>query len=178
MSKALRTRIRRAFTFLLDTGSAYGVAKLAADGMQGLGVAGLRGRRPKTDFEIVFTAHPEYLENCERQAGVDVRLHSGPSLFLACDSDPEMTEIRHYEQLANLPVDHRWSSRRSQGFTDGEDDIWLHDWLSSLMDDCPAVDHAVRQALIGLIDHRLLEEVEDDIEVRLREIAEDRWEEA
>lgn len=42
------------------------------------------------------------------------------------------------------------------------------------MEDCPAVDTAVRQALIKSIDEKLLAHVEDDIEREIGEITESR----
>lgn len=127
MSKALRNRIHRALTSLVATGSARKVANLAAD-LQGLGVSGLRGPRPKTEFEIVFTSNPDFLELHERQAGIDIPLMSAPGLSLSLEGEAEMKTIRHFEDIADLPAVHRWSSRRSRGLRDGDEDVWLRDW--------------------------------------------------
>ncbi|MCA6218827.1 hypothetical protein KGA65_19970 [Ideonella sp. B7] len=171
MSKALGTRILRALTSLVATGSSRKVANLAAD-LQGLGVSGLRGPRPKTEFEIVFTSNPDFLELHEHHAGIDIPLMSTPGLFLSFEG--EMKTIRHLEDIADLPAVHRWTSRRSRGLRDGDEDVWLRDWLEGLMEDYPPVDSAVRQAVIRSIDDQLLADIEEDIAREIDEIVESR----
>lgn len=174
MSKALRTRIHRALTSLMATGRTSHIANMAAD-LQGLGVSGLRGPRPKTEFEIVFTSNRDFLELYECHAGVDIPLMSAPGLSLGFEGEAEMKTIQHLEDIADLPAAHRWSSRRSRGLRDGDEDVWLRDWLEGLMDDCPAVDSAVRRLLIKSINDQTLVDIEDDIERKIDEIAERRY---
>lgn len=173
MSKALRTRIQRSLTSLVSTGSICHIAGMAAD-LQGLGIAGLRGPRPKTEFQIVFTSNPNFLEMHERHAGIDIPLMSAPGLSLSFEGEGEMKTIRHFEDIADLPAVHRWTSRKSRGLRDGDEDVWLREWLAGLMEDCPAVDSAVRQALIRSIDDQLLADIEEDIEQEIDEIVESR----
>ena len=161
----------------MATGRTSHIANMAAD-LQGLGVSGLRGPRPKTEFHIVFTSDPDSLELHERHAGIDIPLMSAPSLSLCLEGEAEMRMIRQFEDLAELPEVHRWSSRCLHGSSNGDDDVWLHDWLAGLMDDCAAVDLAVRQALIKSISETLLEDIEEEIARAINEIAERRYVEA
>lgn len=178
MSKALQTRVHRQLVSLIESGSAYNVANLTSR-YQGVGVAGLNWGKPKTTFEIVFTSHPDFLQTHEKQADINM-LIATPTLLLSDESDEGMRLIRHIEALAELPEEQRWSTRVANGASDDEDegDVWLENWLSCLMDDSPAVDRWVRQALIDTIDEELLADIECSIELELEQIAHQRYIEA
>lgn len=175
MSKALRTRIRRNLISLIDSQGSVSLAALAI-GEIGVAISGLRNSRPKTTFRFVFTTQPDFIELHERHAGVNELLPSTPSLHLGLEKgERKSTEIRILEDIADLPTDDRWSTRIAKGLQDGEDDIWLKDWLSALMDDCPEAQSRIRRALIKTIDERMLEDIEDAIANGLAAIAEHRY---
>ncbi|MCZ8073766.1 MAG: hypothetical protein O9341_06500 [Paucibacter sp.] len=146
---------------------------MAAD-LQGLGVAGLSGAKPKTEFDLVFTSNLHRLQLHEQQAGVNVLLPT-PTLHLSDDDEQVLTTVRHIESVAELSADQRWSTRMSQGFRDGDEDVWLNDWLCAVMDDCAAADKAVRRALIESIDDELVANIEDAINLEIGAIAERRY---
>lgn len=173
MSKALRTRIRRNLVSLIMTGSTDSIARLAT-GDQGIGIAGLGSSSPKTAFKAVFTGHPDHLQSHERQAGVSLILLSTPSLFLSDDLDGTK-RVREFEKLAGLPKEHCWTTRLGDGERDGDDDVWLADWLSCLMDDLDSVDRLVRLALIEVVDEPMLDDIEDSINREIDEIIERRY---
>lgn len=153
-------------------GSAYGIARMAT-ASQGIGVAGLAGSRPKTTFRIVFTEHPDFLSVHERQAGVCLNLMSTPSLYLSDEPDG-IRRLRRFEETLGVPKDNLWSTRVADGQRDDDDDVWLEDWLSCLMDDDASVDRRVRQALIREIDESSLEEIEERIEDEINQLADER----
>lgn len=173
MSNALQIRIHRALTSLIMAASADKVANLAAD-LQGLGVAGLSGATPKTEFDLVFTSDLHRLQSHEKHAGVNVLLPT-PTLHLSDDDEHVLTKVRHIESVAELPAEQRWSTRVSQGFRDGNEDVWLNDWLRAVMNDCAAADKAVRRALIESIDDELIADIEDAINLEIAAIAERRY---
>lgn len=172
MSKTLRTRIRRKLVSLIMNGSAYGIARMAT-ASQGIGVAGLAGPRPKTTFRIVFTEHPDFLSVHERQAGVCLNLMSTPSLYLSDEPDG-IRRLRRFEEILGVPKENLWTTRVANGQRDDDDDVWLEDWLSCLMDDHASVDRRVRQALIREIDESSLEEIEERIEDEINQLADER----
>lgn len=153
-------------------GSAYGIARMAT-GSQGIGVAGLAGSRPKTTFRIVFTEHPDFLSVHERQAGVCLRLMSTPSLSLS-DEPHGIRRLRGFEEVFGVPKENLWTTRVANGQCDDDDDVWLEDWLSGVMDDHASVDRRVRQALIREIDESSLEEIQERIEEEISRLADER----
>ncbi len=160
---------------MIDSQGSVSLAALAI-GERGVAISGLRNSRPKTTFRFVFTTQPDFIELHERHAGVNELLPSTPSLHLGIEKDArKATEIRILEDIANMPTGDRWSTRIAKGLQDGEGDIWLNDWLSALMDDCPEAQSRIRRELIKTIDDRMLEDIEDAIENGLAAIAEQQY---